>query len=415
MASNDRLYECVVLGATGYTGKYTAEHITTHLPTDFRWAIAGRSEAKLNAVANELKQLNPNRTQPDVVVAQLEKDNLIRLAKSTKVLITAVGPYVKYGTPVVEACVETGTHYLDVTGEIPWTYDMVQKHHDTAKKNGAIMIMQDGFESVPTDLLSWALVTHVRETIGVGTEEVIVTLWDIVGTFSGGSLATVMNMFESFTSSQMIKARNPWCLCPVSPPQQVPSRPLLERLTGTRSDRDMGTLTDGIQAFSDLPIVHRSWGLCDEGKLYGPKFRATAYMKSRNMITAIGFHLALVIAFSALALPPLRWLAKKFIYEPGQGPTKEQVKKDYCEWRAVANADVTDPNDPKRAQAQMKWSGSLYHFTGVCLAESAYIIAREKTLAHSIGGGMMTPATLGAAYLDRLQKAGLELDIKSLP
>ncbi len=323
MAQGERQYECVLLGATGYTGKYTAEHIATHLPTDFTWAIAGRSEAKLRAVADELKQLNPDRKQPEIAVAQLEKDDLVRLAKSTKVLITTVGPYVKYGTLVVEACAETGTHYLDVTGEVPWTYDMVHKHHETAKRTGAIMIMQDGMESAPSDLLAWALVSHIRDTLNVGTEEVILTIWDMVAMPSGGSLATILGMYDAFTPSQLFKAQQPWSLCPVAPPQQISTKSIFERASGARSDPDLGALADSPQGISDLPIVHRSWGLYDGGNFYGPKFRATAYMKARNVVTACGFHLALTVIFAALALSPLRWLIKKYIYEPGQGPTKE--------------------------------------------------------------------------------------------
>lgn len=92
-----------------------------------------------------------------------------------------------------------------------------------------------------------------------------------------------------------------------------------------------------------------------------------------------------------------------------------QAGKEYCEWRAVANADVSDPDVPKRAYARMRWNGSMYHLTGVCLAESALILAREKTFAHSLGGGMLTPATLGGTYVEKLQKAGMELEIRMLP
>ena len=92
-----------------------------------------------------------------------------------------------------------------------------------------------------------------------------------------------------------------------------------------------------------------------------------------------------------------------------------QVKKEYTEWRAIANADVSDPNDPKRAFGRMRWEGSLYHLTGVCLAEAALTIARDNTLAHELGGGMLTPATLGAPYLERLQKAGLKTAVRMMP
>jgi len=96
-------------------------------------------------------------------------------------------------------------------------------------------------------------------------------------------------------------------------------------------------------------------------------------------------------------------------------PLPRQVKKEYVEWRAIANADVSDPNDPKRAYGRMRWEGSMYHLTGVCLAEAALTIARNKTLAHELGGGMLTPATLGAPYLERLQKAGLKTEVRMMP
>lgn len=113
MASTDRQYELVLLGATGYTGKYCAEHIATHLPTDLRWAVAGRNESKLSAVINQIKPLNPDRRAPGVEVATLSPGDIDTLTKKTKVLISTVGPFHLYGTPVLEACVKNGTHYID--------------------------------------------------------------------------------------------------------------------------------------------------------------------------------------------------------------------------------------------------------------------------------------------------------------
>lgn len=323
MVQSPRQYECIVFGASGYTGKYTAEHIIGHLPTDFKWAVAGRSENKLDALVNELKSLNPDRRQPDVLVCSLQKEDLVNLVKKTQVLVTTVGPYHKYGTPVVEACAETGTHYLDVTGEIPWTYEMVHKYHDVAKRNGAIMIPQDGYESVPADLMCWILVRHIRDTLGVGTEEVVLTTWDLKGTPSGGTLATLLGMFETYSPAQFAKAQDPWCLCPVQPPEQVGGRSLVETLTGVRTVADLGVLTDFLQGPSDNPIVNRSWGLYKGGEYYGKNFRVSAYMKSRNALTAFAVHLGLLAFFTSMMLPPMRWLLRRFIYEPGQGPTKE--------------------------------------------------------------------------------------------
>ena len=119
MASSSRSYEVVVFGATGFTGKYTCEHIVSNLPTDLKWAVAGRSAEKLQQLVKELQSAYPDRLAPEVETASLDKSSLKKLAAKTKVLISTVGPYHLYGEAAVAACAESGTHYLDVTGESP--------------------------------------------------------------------------------------------------------------------------------------------------------------------------------------------------------------------------------------------------------------------------------------------------------
>lgn len=122
----DRLQYAIVIPSitlitstdTVVAGKYTAEHIARQLPTDLKWAIAGRTESKLRAVANELRAEHPDRVQPGVEISQLNKTELTDLAKKTKVLISTVGPFHKYGEAAFAVCAETGTHYLDCTGEV---------------------------------------------------------------------------------------------------------------------------------------------------------------------------------------------------------------------------------------------------------------------------------------------------------
>lgn len=320
----DRQYEAVVFGATGYTGKLTAEYITANLPTDFKWAIAGRSESKLNALLQELKSQNPNRALPGVEVAQLEKADLERLAKTTKVLITTVGPYHKYGTAVVEACVETGTHYLDVTGEVPWVKDIIDHHHAKAKLNGAIIIPQNGIESAPTDLMCWALVSHIRRTLNVGTGEIIYSIHDINASASGGTLSTVLTLFDSYSLLALSKSFARWSQSTVIPPQQSYSKSIYERLTGLRTVPDLGgLLTDSIQGPTDTPLVHRSWSLFDGGKFYGPNFYLNPYMRAKGMIRGLAVHVGLTFGFLALIIPPVRWLLQKLVTQPGDGPSKE--------------------------------------------------------------------------------------------
>lgn len=320
-----RPYEAVVFGATGYTGTYCAEHIVQHLPTDFDWAIAGRSESKLQQLAAELRKLNPDRKPPRIEIATLEQDSLERLANKTKVFISTVGPYHKYGTPAVAACAATGTHYLDVTGETPWVYDIIQKFDKVAKKTGAIMIPQIGVESAPADLLAYGLVQYIRKSFGKPTAEVVQSTHTLNGTASGGTLATVLTIFDTYSLLKLAKSSGRWALSAVTPPKQhFASKSIWERLTGMRTVKGLpGPLTDSIQASADIPLVHRSWSLFDNGKFYGPNFRLSCYMRVKNALSAIAVHYGLALGFLALIFPPVRWMLKRFVYQPGQGPTKQ--------------------------------------------------------------------------------------------
>lgn len=114
MSLQNREYDIVLLGATGYTGKYCAEYIANHLPTDLKWAVAGRSAGKLSSMLDEIKDWNPDRLQPGLEITSLSPEDLSALVRKTRVLINTVGPYHLYGTPVVEACAKNGTHYVDV-------------------------------------------------------------------------------------------------------------------------------------------------------------------------------------------------------------------------------------------------------------------------------------------------------------
>jgi short subunit dehydrogenase-like uncharacterized protein len=120
----------------------------------------------------------PTADTLDIEICELNDANLSALAKKTKLLISTVGPYALYGEHAFKACAENGTHYLDVTGEVAFTLDMIKKYEQTAKTNGSIMIPQIGIESAPSDLVTWSLVTMIREKFSAPTGEVILSVYD---------------------------------------------------------------------------------------------------------------------------------------------------------------------------------------------------------------------------------------------
>ena len=334
--------------------------------------------------------------------------------KKTRVLINTVGPYHLYSSPVVEACAKNGTHYLDVTGESPWVLEMIEKYHDIAKANHAIAIPAIGIESAPSDLLAFALVTFIRTELSVGTKEVIASVHDIKGTPSGGTLATVLSIMDHYSLKQIGMASGSWATSPVPGPKIQSPRSLLGRLLGVRSVPGLGTLTTSISASSNVPVVQRSWGLLGGGKLYGSKFQYHEYMSARNSVVGTAMHFALTFAGLVLIFPPVRWLAKKFLYAPGEGADKDTTRHEYLEYRAVATADQEGPN-PKRAFAKLRWDGGLYHFTGVCLAEAAMVLLSDEKLVRRLDGGLLTPATLGQPFIDRMKNAGLVFEVEMIP
>jgi len=406
--SASREYDLVVFGATGYTGKLTAEHVTKSLPTDLRWALAGRTASKLEAVAAEIKTINPDRIQPAIEICGLKDADLSALAKKTKVLISTVGPYALYGEHAFKACAENGTHYLDVTGEVAYVLDMIKKYDKTAKASGAIMIPQIGLESAPSDLVTWSLVTMIREKFSAPTGEVILSVHDFSGAPSGGTLNTVLSYLDVFSFKQLKEASTPYALSPIPGPKTSNPKSWVTKLFGIRVVPDLGIMTTSIGASANEPIVQRSWGLLGGNSFYGPNFSFGEYSKARNYLMGVAVHFALVLGTVCLAIPPLRKLARRFVYQPGDGPTKEAYAKDRADYRGIAKPDVQTPNPP-RAFCRAHFNGGLYALTGILLAEAAISILRDE---HKLSGGVYTPACLGQKFIDRLQSAGFKFEKK---
>ncbi|MCJ1412979.1 hypothetical protein MMC19_007080 [Ptychographa xylographoides] len=410
MSSQAREYEIVLLGVTGYTGTYCAEYIVAHLPTDLRWAVAGRNGSKLSKIVDQMTLLDPNRLAPSIEVASLDPEDLDKLTKKTKLLISAVGPFYLYGTPVVEACARNGTHYVDSTGETPWVLEMINKYHDKAKASNAIMIPQDGLESAPPDVMVYMLVSLIRKILSVGVKDIVGTVHELSSLPSGGTLATALGIFGHYGPSAMIAAGKPYALSPFSGPKREQDS-WWTRLFGVRYVPDLGILTTGLASGPNTSLVQRSWGLLNRGDYYGHKFQYKEYATVRSAFVGVLAHFAITFGIFALVLPPVGWLVKKFVHRPGEGPTRESTAKDRIEYRAIATAD-TENNE--RAFGMVQFDGSAYHLTGILMAEAAMTILRDETLAHRMGGGVLTPATLGQAYVDRLQKAGVKMEARML-
>ena len=197
-------------------------------------------------------------------------------------------------------------------------------------------------------------------------------------------------------------------------PKSTRGPSLLTKLLGVRYHPDLGTLTTFVAGPGDTAIVQRSWGLHDSGRYYGPNFHYSEHIRVRNTLVGIGIHFAFALAALALLSPAARWLAKKFVYQPGEGASKESTQSEALEYRAIAIADQ-DCQNPSRAVAKFKYDGGMYYLTGIFLAEAAMVILRGGDIVKRVGGGVLTPSMLGQPFIERLQKAGVVYEVAMLP
>ena len=140
-----REFDLILFGATGFTGRLVAEYIAARRPG--KWAIAGRNRDKLAQLGTGV---------PIVIADALDPASVAEVARRTKAVCTTVWPYAKYGSALVAACAEAGTHYCDLTGEVHWMRKMIDAHHERAKQTGARIVHTCGFDSIPSDLGTWA-------------------------------------------------------------------------------------------------------------------------------------------------------------------------------------------------------------------------------------------------------------------
>lgn len=424
-----RQYDLVLLGATGYTGKLTAEYITSSLPTNIKWAVAGRNQSKLQALVSELKSLNSTRSTPDILtVSSLTAPELTTLAKKTKVLLNAVGPYFLYSTPVVEACAQSGTHYLDVTGETPWVREIILKYEESAKKTGAIMIPEIGVESAPSDLVAYIATRLVRKVWDCGVMDIVASVHELKSSGpSGGTLATGLSLMDRYPAKVMQQClKDPFVLSPshlhpytkdnIYPRNPEPNsyiRTGLQKLTGVWSYPRLGYLTTSIAAKPNQAVVHRSAGLTPY--FYGFNFSYEEYMAVSNPVIGVLIHVAITILGLFLTFPPTRAIMKLFAtYKPGTGPTKESTKGDALELRAVAVAEQLSKS-PRKALATFRFEGGIYALTAIFLAEAAMVLlTNEEEVKKTHGAGFLTPSCLGDAYLERLDKANVKIGVQQI-
>jgi short subunit dehydrogenase-like uncharacterized protein len=377
----DRPYDIVLFGATGFVGTLTAEYLAAHAPEGLLWAIAGRSERKLE----ELRARLSGGTEAGVLRADVsDPASLRRLAENARVVATTVGPYVTYGGELVAACADTGADYLDLTGE-PEFVDLTYVRHDArARETGARLVHACGFDSVPHDLGAYFTVRQLPEGVPLRVDGFVTA----DAAFSGGTFASALNQFAR--GRQMLAAARDRGRQEPRPAGRRASAP-----TGApRFAPEVGAWALPLPTI-DPQIVRRSAQTLER---YGPDFRYRHYAAVRHLPVAVGGAAAVGALFAAAQLPPARrWLSDRV--KPGEGPGPKKRAKSWFSVRFVGEGGG------RRVCTEVAGGDPGYGETAKMFAESALSLATDGL--PPTAGQVTTAVAMGDALTERLRRAGI--------
>ena len=399
--ANVRDHDLVLFGATGFVGRLTAAYLARAAPRDARIALAGRSRDRLEALRAEL----PGAASgwPLVVADTSDRATLDALAVSTTAVATTVGPYARYGLPLVEACAASGTHYADLTGEVPFVRASADRVHRQARATGARITHACGFDSVPSDLGALLTAQAARAEGGTLTDTTLV-LVSASGGVSGGTVDSMRLMVDEARSDpgQRALLADPYALSPDREAEPDVGRESDLHVLGRIDGRWTGLF---VMAFYNTRIVRRSNALQDWA--YGREFRYREVMAFGR--GPLGPALATATAAGVaglgvgMALPPTRALLDRLLPAPGEGPSERTRERGHFRTETTGTSTT---GARYRTTVAMKGDPG-YAATAVMLGEAGLGLALDELPGL---GGVLTPATaLGGLLADRLRAAGAEI------
>lgn len=382
---DDRPYDLVLFGATGFTGGLTAEYLARHAPDGLRWALAGRNPGKLAAVRDRLTAIDPELAGLPLLTADVtDPESLRAVAESARVVASTVGPYIHHGEPLVAACAAAGTDYLDITGEPEFVDLMYVRHHAEAVRTGARLVHACGFDSVPHDLGAWFTVKHLPTDGPVAVDGYV----RAGGRFSAGTYHSALTAFSR--TGEMRRAAQ--------------ARKAVEPRPAGRRARAVPGRVGRVKEFGlwavplptiDPQVVRRSAAACPE---YGPDFRYRHFAAVKRLPTIVAAGVGMAGLVGLVKLPPTRrWLLGRLA--SGQGPSAAQRAKSWFRVRFVGTGGG------RTVRTEVAGGDPGYDETAKMLAESALCLAFDEL--PPTAGQVTTAAAMGDALLDRLVRAGI--------
>lgn len=400
-------YDIIIWGASGFTGRLVVEYLIQKYGNDnnLKWAMAGRNEDKLK----EIRELLGNEDVPIIVADSNDRSSLDDLTKKAKVVCTTVGPYAKYGSNLVTACVQNGSHYCDLCGEIQWIRRMIDAHHESAKKNKTRIVHCCGFDSIPSDFGVYFLQKEAKSRFGEYAEQITLYVKAMKGTYSGGTIASLQNVLAEAQSDSSVYAilQDPYAL---NPEGQREGKDQLD-ITKAEYDPDVDAwVAPFVMAGINTKVVRRSHALA--GFPYGKDFRYEEVVLAgkglKGRLQAHGGALTMAMAEAMKPGSVLKKIGDRFLPEPGEGPSKEQRENGFFNImlsgklrnNQAIKVKITGDRDPG------------YGSTRKMLAEAAICLAKDENNIPETFGSLTPSTAMAEVLLKRLiENAGLNFDI----
>ena len=419
--TDKRAYTIVLYGATSFVGQitahYLAQFLTEQKPNEdashsVTWAIAGRDEDKLKKLQDEIVSKQGNKADKVAIIIANSNDeaSLDAMTKQTQVLISTVGPYLKYGEPLIKSCAQNGTDYVDLTGEAIFIKDMLDKYQDTAKQSGARIVNSCGFDSIPSDLGVYFTQQQAQDKFNQACETIHMRVKAAKGGVSGGTIASMGTIFEEVGEDKARRKQvaNPYLLnddtdAPTTRQKNI-SKPEYD-------DDHKRWLAPFVMAVINTRIVHRTNQLLSYE--YGREFKYDEAMWMQDgvkgKLMSYGLSAGLLGFASAMMFKPSRELLSKHVLpKSGSGPSKSEQENGFFDIRFFGTTTKQDTISTKVTGDRDPGYGS----TSRMLAQSALCLAQDVS-QDAVAGGFWTPATaMGDKLIQRLEEhAGLSFEI----
>ncbi|MBT5387590.1 MAG: saccharopine dehydrogenase [Porticoccaceae bacterium] len=403
-------FDLVIFGATSFVGEILTNYLYEHigLTRKVKWAIAGRSETKLNKLRDSLGE--GAAKLPIIVADSKDEKALSSMCKKSRVIVSTVGPYVLYGEALVKACAENGNDYCDLTGEAYWIERMMLKYEDLAKTTGARIVNCCGFDSIPSDLGTHFLQQQGKSKFGEFFNSVKLRVKTMKGGASGGTIASMAEMVIAAKADPALRKAmgNPYILCPQQ--HSYSQRQVSIKVPEYDTDFASWAAPFIMEAINTRVVLRSNWLL---NMAYGDDFTYGEAMLmgegTKGRLSAYGLTAGLGALTVGMVIDPIRNLLNKFVFpKPGEGPSPQEQLEGHFDIRLLGkNKDsqqlvvkVTGDRDPG------------YGCTAKMLAQAGLCLAFDLAKGDKEGGFLTPAAAMGDLLIERLNNhAGMSFSV----